>query len=335
MVPEQALVERFESELDALVSPEARIGIAVSGGPDSIALLLLAAAARPRRVEAATIDHGLRPEARVEAEMVAEVCEFLGVPHAILTIAWRGKPRTAIQEQARAKRYRLLADWAREHRLDALLTAHHQEDQAETMLMRLARGAGVRGLAGIRPVSRVPGAAIPLIRPLLGWRRSELEAVCASAGIEAARDPSNDDAKFERVRVRRALRDADWLDAAAIATSAANLAHADRALDWAADAHWRQAVSDTGFELAYDPGDAPPEIHRRIVSRAILSLATEGEAELRGRELDQLLAALGGGRHATLRGVLCIGGTAWRFRRAPRRRAAAKVPSADGGPVKR
>ena len=100
-------------DLDALIAPGARIGIAVSGGPDSLALLLLAAAARPGRVEAATVDHALRPESRAEAEMVAAICERLGVPHAILTADWDEKPETAIQERARGERYRLLGDWAR------------------------------------------------------------------------------------------------------------------------------------------------------------------------------------------------------------------------------
>ena len=103
------LVKRFAGDLDAVVSREARIGVAVSGGPDSLALLLLSAAARPDQVEAATIDHGLRPEARSEAEMVASVCERLGVRHATLAARWSEIPETAIQERARNQRYRLLA----------------------------------------------------------------------------------------------------------------------------------------------------------------------------------------------------------------------------------
>ena len=143
-------IERFRRDLDALVPPDTPIGVAVSGGPDSLALLLLAAQARPARVEAATIDHALRPESRAEAEMVAALCERLGVPHAILTANWEEKPSTAIQERARAIRYKLLGEWARNRRLGALATAHHLDDQAETLLMRLTRGAGVRGLAGMR-----------------------------------------------------------------------------------------------------------------------------------------------------------------------------------------
>jgi tRNA(Ile)-lysidine synthase len=113
MVPE-GLVERFRSDLDSLIPPDARLGLAVSGGPDSLALLLLAAAARPGKIEAATVDHGLRPESRAEAETVAWICERLRVPHAILTIDWPSLPKTALQEKAREARYAALGRWLRE-----------------------------------------------------------------------------------------------------------------------------------------------------------------------------------------------------------------------------
>lgn len=323
MVPEQALVERFRAALDELAAGGTRLGIAVSGGPDSLALLLLAAAARPRDIEAATVDHGLRPEARAEADMVAGLCEGLGVPHAILAIEWDIPPSSAIQEQAREVRYGALAAWMRERALGALLTGHHLDDQAETLVMRLARGSGVRGLAGMRPSSHVPGHPdLELLRPLLGWRRSELEQVCAAAGLTPAADPSNLDETFERVRIRRALAQADWLDAQALARTAANLAAADEALDWAAGEEWRARVDQHDSEIAYRPSDAPAEMRRRVLARAVGSLATERPAdELRGRELDRLLSELEAGRTATLRGVRCSGGPEWRFTPAPPRRA--------------
>ncbi len=316
-----ARVERFRRDLDSLVGPEGTIGIAVSGGPDSLALLLLAAEVRPLEIEAATVDHGLRAESAAEAEMVAALCEHMGVPHRTLTARWATKPEAALQERARIMRYRLLAEWARERGLTAILTAHHLDDQAETLLMRLSRGAGVKGLAGMRRVTRVPGATVSLVRPLLGWRHAELEAVCAAAGVEPVQDPSNDDEQFERVRIRNALAQAEWVDPAAVAASAAHLAEADGALRWATTLEWQRAVSMDSGQIVYRPTDAPREIRRRIVRRAVLQLASEGGgAEPRGRELDQLLAALRTGRRATLRGVLCIGGPEWRFAKAPVRR---------------
>ena len=320
MVPDAALIDRFARDLDALIPSGARVGVAVSGGADSLALLLLAAAARPAAIEAATVDHGFRAESRGEAETVAAVCSKLGIPHAILDVRWREKPKTAIQERARQERYRLLGFWAEERGLRAVATGHHADDQAETFLMRLNRGAGVRGLAGMRPRSIAPGTDIRLIRPLLRWRHSELEDVCAAAHLTPAVDSSNDDAQFERVRLRQSLAAADWLDPAAIARSASHLADAEIALDWAVRQCWKLAVQDRNGSIAFAADDIPAEIHRRVVARAIRRLATEGEDELRGPELDRLVATLSSGGIATLRGVACSGGATWRFTVAPARR---------------
>jgi len=261
-MPDPALVERFRNDLDALSAPGDRLGIAVSGGPDSLALLVLAAAARPGEVEAATVDHGLRPGSHAEAEMVAGVCATLDVPHVTLTVAWASPPATAIQEKARDERYRLLSGWLDERNLSALATAHHADDQAETLLMRLNRGSGVRGLAAMRPKALIPGSSKPLLRPLLGWRHAELEALCQSSGLTPVADPSNRDAQFERVRVRQALADAEWLDATGLARSAANLAAADEALEWAASAEWDRAAVPTDQDIVYRPSGAPPWARR-------------------------------------------------------------------------
>lgn len=320
MALEQPLVDRFCADLDALSSPAEPIGIAVSGGADSLGLLLLAAAARPGQVEAATVDHAIRPEARGEAVAVARTCERLGIRHSILTASWSATPANAIQERARRQRYRLLSYWVEERGLLALATAHHADDQAETLLMRLARGSGVRGLAAMRPRSVATGSLVKLIRPLLSWRHAELERVCADAGVTPAADPSNEDERFERVRFRRALTENDWLDPLAVARSAAHLADADVALDWAARMEWKSAVREKHGMITYLPNSTPAELVRRVIGKAVRRLATEGEPDLRGRELDQLLQALRAGSVATIRGVRCEGGREWRFVPAPPRR---------------
>lgn len=310
------------ADLDRLLPAGAKLGLAVSGGPDSLALLLLAAKARPGDVEAATVDHGLRPEAAAEAEMVAALCTELAVPHSTLTVQWDAKPTVSLQERARGERYRLLSGWAEEREIPAIATGHHLDDQAETLLMRLNRGSGVRGLAGMREDSPLPapGSKVRLIRPLLAWRRSELGQICESAGVEPAHDPSNEDEQFERVRMRRAMSDADWLDVEAVGRSASHLAAAEGALQWAADQEWLSRVTEGPDVIAYKP-DGPEEIRRRIVSRAVATLASEGSGDvLRGRELDQLIEMFSEGGRATLRGVLCSGGEEWRFTPAPRRR---------------
>ncbi len=324
--PGDEALKRFSRSLDKIVKPDQAIGLAVSGGPDSLALLLLAAAARPGKVEAATVDHGLREGSRAEAEMVAGVCEKLGVPHEILTVEWDEKPETAIQERSRAKRYGALSEWAKRKSLAVLATAHHAEDQAETLLMRLARGSGLRGLSGIRPVRKVPSTDRSLARPLLRWTRQELAEVVKAAGLEAAQDPSNEDLKFERVRVRETLAAADWLDPRSVAKSANYLTQAESALRWATRQEWEKRVTEKDSVITLEPSGLPKELARRIVAGILGKIGTEGKgSELRGRELDRLLTILSRGEKATLRGVLCGGGEAWRFAKAPKRKARAKA----------
>src|SRR5215210_1597701 len=186
-MPDAALVARFAADLDALVAPRSKVGVAVSGGPDSLALLLLAAAARPGLVEAATVDHALRPESRAEAEMVAALCERIAVPHEILTLEWPQAPDRNLQARAREARYHALGNWALKRGLAVVATAHHLDDQAETLLMRLARGAGVGGLGATR-ASRPLVEDVRLVRPLLGWRKAELIALVAEAGLKPVDD---------------------------------------------------------------------------------------------------------------------------------------------------
>lgn len=323
MVPDPATVERFRADLDALIAPGTPLGLAVSGGADSLALLLLATAVRPDEVEAATVDHGLRQGSAEEAEQVGEFCAHMGVPHTVLRVEWDLPPSSAIQELAREVRYGALAEWMHERSLDAVATGHHLDDQAETLIMRLNRGSGVRGLSGMRPLASVPGHPdLQLLRPLLGWTRAELEQVCSDAGIQPMEDPSNSDDRYERVRTRAALVNADWLDRSGLAKSAANLADADDAVEWAAALEWTRFAEVAAGEIAYRPSNAPDEILRRIVARAVEELGTEGAPDdLRGSELDRLLGSLREASVATLRGVRCEGGEVWRFTRAAPRRA--------------
>lgn len=311
-------VERFRAGLSALWAegvdaPEARLAVAVSGGPDSTALLLLAQAALPGRVEAATVDHGLRPESGQEADDVAALCLRLGVPHETLKVSLA--PGN-VQAEARAARYAALAEWIERRGLAALSTAHHADDQAETLLMRLNRASGVAGLAGARSRGHVPLTAIPLLRPVLDWRRSALAEVVA--GIGTVQDPSNANDRFDRVRIRKALAGADWLDVAAIARSAEHLAEADAALDWMAALEWRSYVSKEPMGLRYRP-QAPRAVALRVLARCITELGGE---EPRGSAVARLLESLREGRPASI-GDLVVRPNAggWSFARAPVRAA--------------
>lgn len=316
-----ALSERFTGALDPLWpegrrDPQARLGLAVSGGPDSMALLLLAASALPGRVEAATVDHRLRAASAAEAADVAHLCESLGVPHS--TLAVEVAPGN-VQAEARRARYEALAQWIEARGLAALATAHHADDQAETLLLRLNRASGVAGLAGTRARGTVPGSNIALVRPLLGWRRAELAAIVEAAGITAAQDPSNNDDRFDRARLRKALANADWLDVAAIAESASHLADADAALDWAAQREWRESVHSAGLGTSYRP-QAPRAVALRVLSRIVAEV--DGE-EPRGSAVARLFEGLVAGRTCSIGNLVARPSfDGWTFTPAPRRRPA-------------
>lgn len=313
-------VEKLTVAFDALWPPAGRpddwkLGVAVSGGPDSLALLLLAAEAWPGRVEAATVDHGLRKESAGEAEFVARACADLAVPHVTLCVTV--SPGN-MQSAARDARYAALAGWMGDRGLAALATAHHADDQAETLLMRLNRGSGVAGLAGVRARGVVPGTRLPLLRPLLGWRRSELGAAVEAAGIVAVQDPSNADDRFDRVRLRKALVEADWLDVSAVAVSAAHLADASAALEWAAAREWSEQVSEEGLAITYRPR-APRAIALRVLARIVAKL--DGE-EPRGAAVARLHDALTAGQPASIGALVARPSfEGWSFSKAPRRRA--------------
>ena len=305
-------VQDFAQALAAIAPVDTRLGLAVSGGADSMALLWLALRALgPNRLAVATVDHGLRAESAGEAALVAGVCAEQGLAHATLALALAAGP--GVQDRARAARYHALGEWCQQQGLAALVTAHHADDQAETMVMRLNRGAGVRGLAAMRAVARVPGHDLPLLRPLLGWRRADLAALVVAAGWPVADDPSNRDARFERVRVRAGLAAAPWLDPAGLAVSATHLAEADAALDWAAD----RIMAELGEDLTLAPG-LPRALALRVLERVIARL---GGTCPRGRDLAAWHDRLVAGEVATLAGVRGDGrGARWRFALAPRHR---------------
>lgn len=278
-------------------------------------MLSLAAEALPGQVEAATVDHRLRPESAEEAAMVAALCEKLGLPHE--TLAVEVEPGN-VQAEARAARYAALAEWMERRELSALLTAHHADDQAETLLLRLNRGSGVAGLSGVRGAGQVPGTRLPLLRPLLDWRRSDLAQVISASGVTAAQDPSNTNPKYDRARLRAELAGADWLDIPAIAASAAHLADADAALDWAARREWTECVEKAPMGLTYRP-QAPRAIALRVIARIVREL--DGE-EPRGSAVARVFDSLLARQPASIGNLVARAGPGgWSFMKAPARRA--------------
>lgn len=292
-------------------SADLRFGVAVSGGPDSMALLGLAVRLFPGRMEAATVDHGLRPGSADEADMVARWCGDHGVPHIIL------HPRQPVagnvQQWARAQRYALLDEWRTDRNLDWIFTAHHADDQLETMVMRLNRGAGVNGLAGIRARQG------HVLRPLLGVRRERLLAYVEQQRIPYVEDPSNSDPRFDRAAIRRQLRGVDWLDPLAAMRSAGALAEAEEALDWMVDALETTHVRQEGAGWVLDRLDLPRELLRRLVLRMLARIEPDALPP-RGDTLDRAIAAAQGGRRASIGRALLQGGPNWILTAAPPRR---------------
>jgi tRNA(Ile)-lysidine synthase len=313
--------------------------LAVSGGPDSTALMVLAArwraslAAGPDLL-AVTVDHALRPESGREARAVKRLAGQLGVRHR--TLRWRGpKPATGLQAAARALRYRLLAEAARAAGGGPVLTAHTLDDQAETVVLRMARGSGLSGLGAMARATQLAGVTV--LRPLLEVPKARLIATVAAAGIAFADDASNRDPRFTRVRLRGLMPAlaAEGLDAARLALLARRLRRADATIEIAVDAA-AAAVSRTGWT---GPGpivlDAeklirlPGEVALRLLGRAIAQTGDEGPVQL--AKLEVLCAALvqaaGGTKPATrwrrtLAGALVtLSGGRLAIERAPARRA--------------
>ena len=255
--------------------------LAVSGGPDSFALMHLAARWAGAPLHVATVDHGLRAESAAEAESVASAAKTLGLPHAILP--WLGpKPRTRIQERAREARYALLAAHAQIIGARHILTAHHADDQAETVLFRLGRGSGIAGLAGMRRATPL-ASGLTLVRPLLEKTKAELIAVCIAAGQSFVDDPSNHDAAYARGRLRAQGPTARklGLDTSTLTRLAARMARADEALE--AEAQRCIGLLDVssdeaGFAAPLAPlAEAKLDILIRVLRHAIAGVAPEAK----------------------------------------------------------
>lgn len=282
------------------------LAVGVSGGADSLALALLAAAWAKRRgggVTALTVDHGLRPEAAAEARQVARWLGALGIAHRRLV--WRGQtPRRNIQAAARSARYALLTEWCRRQGILHLALAHHLDDQAETLLLRLGRGSGLDGLAAMAPISDL--AELRLLRPLLGVPRARLIATLEAADQPWIDDPSNLDTAYARVRLRtlRPALAAEGLTAERLAATAGRLGRARAAVEIAVAALLVQAAAldPTGY-CRLDPAllaAAPDEIALRAVGRALMTVGGRSYSP-RLDGLKRLLSAiragsLGGGR---------------------------------------
>jgi tRNA(Ile)-lysidine synthase len=279
-----------------------KIGVAVSGGSDSVALLHLLVATGAR-VHAVTINHDLRAEAAEEAQFVAALCAGLGVPHDVLV--WdHGVVAGNLPDAARRARYGLMAAWAAGHGIARVMLGHTADDQAETVVMGLARGAGLDGLCGMRPWWDMGG--VRFARPLLGVTRADLRGYLVRAGVAWVDDPTNDDGQYQRVRVRRAMAVLQPLgiSVAGLGEVARNLAAARQGLVSGVAEAAAHCVRESAGALIFDQAALmalPIEVNRRLLIAA-LRWVSGAEYAPRADAVLRVQAAIAGARDATLWG---------------------------------
>lgn len=326
----QAIID--DAEIQRLFAPlhMARgLVLAISGGPDSLALMMLAARWRDLnkteklpQIFVASVDHALRPEASDEAQRVKDLANDLGFSAQVLV--WLGeKPTQAIQEVARTARYQLLVQAAREWGASHIATAHHYDDQAETVLMRLASGSGIGGLGAMRPMAIMPGSdmdghePIYLSRPLLGITKERLVAFVREAGLSAVDDPSNRNMRFARVRLRQLTRERDALGLSdnRLVMLAQRCSRADSALARIAKekfaAFSKSNAHKNQIQLAESLWLEPEEIILRCIKLALKQLADhDGPGHVPLERLERLMTvfqesrALGQELRRTLYGMI-------------------------------
>ncbi len=331
-----------DDDIRAIFDFETRGGalLAVSGGSDSMALLHLfhrycdrllpRGAIEP--VVVATVDHGLRPEATEEAQFVAGIAAKLGMEH--VTLRWSGeKPRTGLQEAARAARYALLIREAERRCIETILTGHTLDDQAETVLMRLARGSGLKGLGAMQRCSQ--HGAIRLVRPFLSLSRERLRATLLREGIVWVDDPSNADPRFLRPRLRQLmpLLAQEGLDAVRLANIAHQMRRADEAIERAVEAALAGLLADVtdaeerGVRIERSCfARLPAEVGMRVLARLLIKVGASARhpSDVQLESLVLVLRSSGDdppNLRRTLHGALISAGPRWiRISRAPPRR---------------
>ena len=286
--------------------PPERIGVAVSGGGDSVALLCLIAdfaKSQPMEVHAISIDHGLREAAAEEVRTVTELCGRIGVPHHVeYWQSWQGKGN--LMAEAREARYGLLSDWAQANGISMIALGHTANDQAETLMMRLARGSGVDGLSAMSP--RRVSDNITWLRPLLRIHRRELRYFLQERGEIWVEDPTNENRDFERIRMRDALRLLEplGLSTDTLVDVAHNMSKAREALDWqtfiAAQDIARVSFGAVAFDLRRYR-TLPDEIARRMLMRAVMWISGSGYAPRRAT-VQNAMEAVREGRTFTMDG---------------------------------
>ncbi|MGB1235369.1 MAG: tRNA lysidine(34) synthetase TilS [Planktomarina sp.] len=284
--------------IDGLIDPKRRIAVAVSGGSDSLALLHRVHAAS-LNVIAVTVDHGLRDTAASEIAMVADQCTALHVPHHVIALNHLNDGSN-LQARARAARYTALSDWAQAQGITQIAIGHTQDDQAETFMLRLARGSGLDGLSAMAASWDQNG--VTFLRPVLGRSRQDLRDWLTGKGLTWADDPSNADPRFDRVKMRQALAVLD-IDPARIADAAHHLKDAKAVVDDAVKDAFQRAgrIIDGNVMLNLEIlSTARDTVIHRLIARLVQWI---GNSDYPPR-FDDLRRALADGGKRTLHGVI-------------------------------
>jgi tRNA(Ile)-lysidine synthase len=274
---------------------ENKIVVALSGGADSMALAHMLAHQKQAKIHAVTIDHGLREDSAAEAKKIGKIiAKFPQTKHAILK--WKGdKPHAAIQEEARFARYDLLKTYALKHKIKMIFVGHHQDDQAETFLIRLSKGSGLDGLAGMSEMQDI-GEGIILVRPLLNHTHEELVKYCQDNKLEWVEDPTNKNEKYLRPRLRasKEILEKEGLSSKRLSVTAQRLSRARAALEQLTDTLFTQATL-TKNNIVFDYTtwiNQPDELRLRLVLKAFSHLRTAIYAP-RMENVETLVLAMG------------------------------------------
>lgn len=284
--------------------------------------MLLLAHAAGFDCHVSTVNHGLRAEAASECLLVEDLCSELDVPCTVIDIMLAKGNR---QQEGRRARYDALAKWATREGIGMILTAHHADDQAETLLMRLNRGSGLGGLAGVRERRPIGGTDIEVARPLLAFRRSELHAVIDGAGVAVADDPSNRDTAYDRVRLRQNLERSDWIDVAGVARSASLMEKSWSMVEGLAAEDVTEHAERRGEAFTYDPFAASGVERVPVWIEVVRKIAGDLGITLDRSDAAKIVAALTDTRKVNVGGISAEaiedhGANYWSFRREPPRR---------------
>uniref|UniRef100_A0A2A4Z6G1 tRNA(Ile)-lysidine synthase n=1 Tax=OCS116 cluster bacterium TaxID=2030921 RepID=A0A2A4Z6G1_9PROT len=312
------LDQKIQNVLMPIIDPDdAPIAVAVSGGGDSMALLLALHHYRQQsditlKIIALTVDHKLRADAAIEAAQVGQWCKDLGIEHHVLEWQFDEMPTTAIQEKARDARYQLMGEFCVAHHINKLFVAHNLEDNAETFLMRLKRGAGLSGLSGIAATMQrdVNGRSVDIVRPFLTFERTDLRDYLSRHKQLWYDDVSNQNEKFERVQIRNFLAQNAPLNSDAVAQSAKRLARANEAVEFYLEDFWQSKIAFLPLGIAHvkldDFAQLPEELKLRLLARLVWTIGGQDNPP-RWQKIENLLQLiLGAGRQFCLGHCLLV-----------------------------